>query len=105
MTQTGAFVVKKSPCDQGTLCKATGLQTSLRAEGGQLGFGVGQRCGAASCCGAEAVGREGGRNLVSSWYHRLQLGLGCVSLGWVSPTCAVKSVMGAAGAEGSDWLL
>lgn len=59
MTQTGAFVVKKSPCDQGTLCKATGLQTSLRAKGGQLGSGVGQRCGAASCCGAEAVGREG----------------------------------------------
>lgn len=59
MTQTGTSVLKKSPCDQGTLCKATGLQTSTRAEGRQLGFGVGQRI--ASCCGAEAVGRDEGR--------------------------------------------
>lgn len=57
MTQTGAFVVTKSPCYPGTLCKATGLQTSTRPKGRQLGFGVGQR--AASCCGAEAVGRDG----------------------------------------------
>lgn len=59
MTQTGTPVVKKSPWDQGTLCKATSLQTSARAKGRQLGFGVGQRLG--SCCGAEAVGRMRGR--------------------------------------------
>lgn len=63
MTQTWVFVVKKSPCDQDTICKATGLQTSTRAKGKQLGFGMGWRV--SSCCGAEAVGRDGvgeGRN-------------------------------------------
>lgn len=84
MTQTWVFVVKKSPCDQDTLCKATGLQTSTRAKGKQLGFGMGRRV--SSCCGAEAVGRDGGRGgggqklMVRSCLHRPQLGLICVSL-------------------------
>lgn len=61
----GRSVVKKSPCNLGTLCKAMDLQTGTRAEGKQLNFGVGQRVG--SCCGAEL--REGGdRKLrVRSW--------------------------------------
>lgn len=57
MTQMGRSVVRKSPCDLGTLCKAMGLQTGTRAEERQLNFGVGRRV--ASCCGAEAVGRVG----------------------------------------------
>lgn len=36
MTQTWVSVVKKSPCGQGTLCKAMGLQTSTRAKGNSL---------------------------------------------------------------------
>lgn len=58
MTQTWVSV-KKFPCDQGTLCKAMGLQTSTRAKGKQLGFGMGRRV--SSCCGAEAVGKDGGK--------------------------------------------
>lgn len=61
MTQTWVSVVKKSPCDQGTLCKAMGLQTSTRAKGKQPGFGVGRRV--SSCCGAEAVGRDRGEGV------------------------------------------
>lgn len=57
MTQT-RVLVKKSPCDLSMLRKATGLQTGTRAKGRQLDCGVGQR--EASCCGAEAVGRDGG---------------------------------------------
>lgn len=105
MTQTWVFVVKKSPCDQDTLCKATGLQTSTRAKGKQLGFGMGRRV--SSCCGAEAVGGDGGgveeKLMVRSWLHRPQLGLICVSLDWVSSTSAIKSLMGTTEAEGSDW--
>lgn len=55
MTRLGC--VKKSlSCDLGMLCKAMGLQIGTRAKGRQLGFSVGQRV--ASCCSAEAVGRE-----------------------------------------------
>lgn len=53
----GRSVVRKSPCDLGTLCKAMGLQIGTRAEERQLNFGVGRRV--ASCCGAEVVGRVG----------------------------------------------
>lgn len=79
MTQTWVFVVKKSPCDQDTLCKATGLQTSTRAKGKQLGFGMGRRV--SSCCDAEAVGRRAetdGQKLATqapAWPDLCQFGL------------------------------
>lgn len=105
MTQTWVSVVKKSPCGQGTLCKAMGLQTSTRAKGKQLGFGMGRRV--FSCCGAEAVGRdrggEGGAETdgqklatqAPAWPDLCQFGLS-------SPTSAIKSLTGTTEAQGSD---
>lgn len=63
MTQMGISVVRKSPCDPGTLCKVTGLQTGTGlGEDCSPDFAVGQRL--ASCCSAEAMGRHGDRNLM-----------------------------------------